>query len=268
MTDYEQQQVNAIDKWKKQEPSVSSKVTGWVLSPLTWTVNKIIPTKAIQGALNMANTAAQWLTDSKDIIRDGGVENIEELQSKDLKISDKLANEVQNWALATAAGEGLAAGAAGLPGLAVDIPALITMSLRVIHKIGLCYGFECNNEQMQQIVYGIMSAAGANSAQEKAAAIAAIQAAKVIIAKVAWKKMAEKAAANRVGIEAAIIAIKALAKQLGINLTKRKALQAIPVIGGVVGATMNVAFLNDIAIAAKRTFQELWLQRNNIIISD
>ena len=113
-----------------------------------------------------------------------------------------------------------------------------------------------------------MSAAGANSAQEKAAAIATIQAAKVIIAKVTWKKMAEKAAANRGGIEAAIIAIKALAKQLGINLTRRKALQAIPVIGGVVGATMNVAFLNDIAIAAKRTFQELWLQRNNIIISD
>lgn len=268
MTTYEQEQAKAIRKWKDKEPSVVSQTTGWVLKPLNWAVEKIIPASVIKGALTAANSAAEWLTDTQDILRDGGVEKIEDLRDKDLKLSDKLANEVHNWANATAAIEGAATGAIGLAGMAVDVPALITMSLRVIHKIGLCYGYECKSESDKQLVYGIMSAAGANNTKEKVLALANIQAVKVMITKTAWRKMAEKAAANKVSREAVILTIKNLAKQLGVNLTRRKALQAIPVVGGVVGATMNVAFINDISWAARRTFQEMWLEGNNIIDID
>ncbi len=268
MTTYEQEQAKAIREWKDKEPSVVSQTTGWVLKPLNWAVEKIIPASVIKGALTAANSAAEWLTDTQDILRDGGVEKIEDLRDKDLKLSDKLANEVHNWANATAAIEGAATGATGLAGMAVDVPALITMSLRVIHKIGLCYGYECKSESDKQLVYGIMSAAGANNTKEKVLALANIQAVKVMITKTAWRKMAEKAAANKVSREAVILTIKNLAKQLGVNLTRRKALQAIPVVGGVVGATMNVAFINDISWAARRTFQEMWLEGNNIIDID
>ena len=265
MTTYEKEQAKAIQKWKEKEPSVVSQTTGWILKPLNWTVEKIIPQSVIKGALTAANSAAEWLTDKQDILRDGGIEKIEDLKHKDLQLSDKLANEVHNWANATAAMEGVATGATGLPGMAIDIPALITMSLRVIHKIGLCYGYECKSESDKQLVYGIMSVAGANNTKEKVLALANIQAVKVMISKTAWRKMAEKAAAKKVSREAVVIAIKNLAKQLGINLTRRKALQAIPIVGGVVGASMNVAFINDIAWAARRTFQEMWLAGNNII---
>ena len=54
-------------------------------------------------------------------------------------------------------------------------------------------------------------------------------------------------------------------KQLGINITKRKALQAIPLFGTVVGAAMNAQFINDIAWAARRAFQERWLIENQLI---
>ena len=43
------------------------------------------------------------LTDEDDILRDGGVSYIEELRHKDLRLSDKLADEVHNWAIGTAA---------------------------------------------------------------------------------------------------------------------------------------------------------------------
>ena len=122
-----------------------------------------------------------------------------------MQLSDKLANEVHNWANATAAIEGAATGATGLPGIAVDIPALITMSLRVIHKIGLCYGYECKSETDKQLVYGIMSVAGADNTKEKVLALANIQAIKVVIAKTAWRKMAEKAAANKMSKEAVVL---------------------------------------------------------------
>ena len=60
--------------------------------------------------------------------------------------------------------------------------------------------------------------------------------------------------------------IKSLAKQLGINLTKRKALQAIPAIGALVGASVNGWYIKEVGWAARRAFQERWLLENHKII--
>ncbi len=73
----------------------------------------------------------------------------------------------------------------------------------------------------------------------------------------AMKKGAEAAMSK----EGVVLAIKNLSKQLGINLTKRKALQAIPVIGTAVGASVNSVYIKDIGWAARRTYQELWLKQ-------
>lgn len=266
-TPYEINEFNEIIKWQNEEPSVVRKLIGTALKPVTWTINKIIPTKAIQGALTASDYLASALTDSKDIKRDGNVKEIKELRHKDLELSDRLANNVHNWANGIAVLEGGTTGATGLPGMIVDIPTLITMGLRVIHKIGLCYGYECKTYQDKQFIYGIISAAGANTVEEKTIAVTTLQTINVTIAKTTWKKIAEKAAQDKASKEAFIIAIRQLAKQLGINLTKRKALQAIPVVGGLVGASMNLSYINDIAWAARRSFQERWLMENGKILN-
>lgn len=262
MDDYEQKEFDAIVAWKKEEPSVMSKALGFVFKPASWLVSKVVPPKAIEGCLIALDKIAEFLTDTQDIIRDGAVTKIEELQRKDLRLSDNLANSVHNWALTTAATEGGVAGSAGLPGLAVDIPALITMSLRLIHKIGVCYGFEINSEADRNFVLGVLSAASANSVQEKVTSVALLQKINVIVAQTTWKKIMADAAKNKTGLPAFIVAIKTLAKQLGINLTKRKAAQIIPIVGGGVGAAMNMAFINDVAWAARRMYQERWLMVN------
>lgn len=262
---YEQQQYQEIVEWKNQTPSVVSKTVGLVFKPITWVVSKVIPPKAIEGVLVACNGMAELITDSNDIIRDAKVSEISDLKTKDLHLSDQLANNIHNWAIGVAAVEGVATGATGIYGLIADVPALITMSFRVVHKIGLCYGFECKTEDDKQFVMGILSAASANTLSEKVASVAVLQKMNVMIAKTTWKKLAEKAATNKYGIEAAIITIKSVAKQLGINITKRKAAQAIPVIGAGVGAAINTAFINDVAWAARRSFQERWLMINKKI---
>lgn len=268
ITPYENNQYNDILKWEKKEPSVVEKAMGFVFKPAAWLVNQIVPKKALEGALHLANKGAEFLTDSNDIKRDGNVSEISELKTKSLELSDKLADNVHNWALALAGAEGGATGATGLVGIAVDIPTIITLSLRTIHKIGLCYGFEAKTENDQKLIYAIMSSAAANTIEEKDAALLALKEILIIIQKNTWKKLIEEAAAKRFSLAAAIIGVKQLGKQLGINLTRRKALQAIPFIGAGVGTLVNIAYMQDIAWAARRIFQRMWLVENGKLIPE
>jgi hypothetical protein len=114
----------------------------------------------------------------------------------------------------------------------------------------------------KRFALGILAAAGSNSMKEKVGALLLLKEIETIIAKQTWKAIAEKAARNPLSKEGAIVFVKNLAKQLGINLTKRKILQAIPVVGGAIGASVNGWFVKDVGWAARRAFQQRWLIEN------
>lgn len=266
-SDYEKSQEREIEKWKSEEPSVISKTFGVILSPLTWAVNKVIPEAAIKSAIDLSSSAAEWLTDTSDVIRDAKVGSVAELRGKDLKLSDDLANEVHNWAIGFATAEGAGTGFAGLPGLAADIPAIIVQALRVCHKIGICYGYEAKSKEDRDFILGIMSASSANTMEEKVSALAVLRSIENIIAKQTWKKIAQTASTNTASREAMVMLFKNLAKQLGVNLTKRKALQAIPFVGAAVGGSVNGWYLKEVGWAARRMFQERWLSDRRLLIS-
>lgn len=266
LSPYEISQLAKIQEWKAEEPGVISKSLGVITEPMAWLINKIVPEKAIQGALDFANTAGEWLADQKDIKRDGEVDKIADLRVKDLALSDKLADTNHNWAIGFAATEGAATGACGILSAPIDIPATITLALRTIHKIGLCYGYESVTKEDKEFVLSVLAASGANTVEEKVAALAVLKNIEVILAKQTWKSMAAKAAENRLGKEAAVIGIKNLAKQLGINITKRKALASIPAIGALVGCSVNGWYIKEVGWAARRAFQERWLFDNGKII--
>lgn len=262
LTIYEGQQLHAIKAWQDEKPGVLSQALGMVAKPMAWFMTKIIPEAAIRGALSASNTAARWMTDTADIVRDAHVEAIADLKDKDLELSDRLADEVHNWAIGIAAVEGTATGFFGVFSVPVDVPAIITLALRTIHKIGVCYGYECKTERDEQFVLGILSASGSNSMDEKVAALATLKAIQMALLSQTWKTMAEKAAQSQLSKEAVLISIRSLAKQLGINITKRKALAAIPVVGAAIGGTVNGCYIKDVGWAARRMFQERWLKDN------
>jgi hypothetical protein len=262
LSPYEKTQLAEIATWRAQVPSVASRALGLALSPFTWLIRKIIPAAAIRSVLDFSSALAVWLTDTKDILRDSGLTSIAELKTHDLETSDALANEVHNWAIGVATTEGGVAGAVGLPGLALDIPAVIVLALRTIHKVGACYGYEVKSKSDKDFILAVLAESGANDMQEKVAALTALREIEVSLAKQSWKKIAETAAASSITKEAGIIGIKSLARQLGINLTKRKALQAIPLVGTVVGASVNGWYLKEVGWSARRAFQERWLLEN------
>ena len=119
-SDYENSQVKAIVEWKNREPSVVSQGLGTLAAPLAWAVKKVIPESAMRAVLNGANSAGEFFADEGDIRKEAGVASIDDLRYKDLKLSDELANNVHNWAIGVAAGEGAATGAGGVLGMAAD----------------------------------------------------------------------------------------------------------------------------------------------------
>ena len=265
-SDYLMQQYALIKAWENEEPGVVSKTFGKLLSPVGKLISVVVPEKVIESAINAANAAAQYLTDTADVLRDGNVESIEELRTKDLKLCDQMADSVHNWAIGIATAEGAAGGFVGLPGLAADIPFITTLALRTIHKIGVCYGYMAdasNAEEEKAFVLGVLAAANASTLGEKASFILGLKQISLLIQRNAWKKLAEMGSASL--LAKSIVSVRQAAKLIGVNLTKRKASQSIPFIGGAVGAALNASFINDIAWAARRSYQRRWLEENKVI---
>ena len=265
-SDYLMQQYALIKAWENEEPGVVSKTFGKLLSPVGKLISVVVPEKVIESAINAANAAAQYLTDTADVLRDGNVESIEELRTKDLKLCDQMADSVHNWAIGIATAEGAAGGFVGLPGLAADIPFITTRALRTIHKIGVCYGYMAdasNAEEEKAFVLGVLAAANASTLGEKASFILGLKQISLLIQRNAWKKLAEMESASL--LAKSIVSVRQAAKLIGVNLTKRKASQSIPFIGGAVGAALNASFINDIAWAARRSYQRRWLEENKVI---
>lgn len=261
---YEEEQYNGIVEWEQKEPSLVSKAINTVLSPVTSVMTRVVSPKVIEGALLGSYKLAQSLTDSQDIIRDAKVQDISELRTKDLELSDKLADEVRTWAIAAAGTEGAAMGATGFAGLAIDVPALITLAIRTIHKTALCYGYKNESDDDFLKVISIVSAASANTLKEKTTSVFVLRGLTTSLTKGFWQRLI----GEKTAFDLMAKSIKTLTKQVGINLTKRKVGQIAPVFGAVVGASMNAAYINDIAKVAKMAYQRQWLAENGKIVYD
>ena len=111
---YEEKQRCEIDAWKAEVPNVVSRALNWALSPLAWAVQKIIPKRAIQGALSASNAVGRQLAVREKILQRATVDKIEALRGHSLQSCDELADWVHNWAIGIATTEGAATGAAGI----------------------------------------------------------------------------------------------------------------------------------------------------------
>ena len=259
MNAYEKKQIKAIELWKRQEPGIAGRAFDTVTAPITWLVSKVIPTTLVQGAIEGADFIAQSATDAKDILRDGGVSSIDELRDKDLQLSDRLADQVHNWSTAASGAFGGVLGSTGVGGVALDIGALITLSFRTIHKIGLCYGYERLNKQL---VLGVLSVSSAANRDEKKTATELMRDVETLTIEEVLEDVAKDAVLTRVARGGAFFTARGVGKRLGQNLAKRKALQVVPLVGGVLSGATNISFITDLGWAARRIFQERWLIDN------
>lgn len=262
LNEYEAKQFAAIRAWKTEEPSVISKSLGTVFAPVSWLAQKLIPEKIIRSAIFAAVKAADKLTDSSDIKKAGNVFEIRELLQKELAFLDTLSDTVHNWAIGVATTGGIAAGLGGAVTHAADVPATITLALRTIHKIGLCYGYEPKTNYDRLFILAVLAISSANSIGDKLIALNTLSAVGAASNKstAPWShETSESIPEMPITKKDTDIAIDHLSKAIGLNLTKRKMLQLIPAVGSVVGGSVNGWYLKDVGWSARRAYQGRWL---------
>ncbi|HEY7990764.1 MAG TPA: EcsC family protein [Stellaceae bacterium] len=249
-TPYERDQMARISAWRDEPPGLIERATGTALSPISRLISGLVPPAAIETLLR----ASDWMAERT-------IPETEPLDDNDgLEPRDAAARAIRQWAIAYAGGEGALAGAVGLLSLPVDVPAIVTLSLRTIRRIGAAYGYAGADDRERQFVYAVLSVASANSLQQKHAALEMLQGIETRTMAHNWAALAERAARRGVRAETMLLFARDLAQQLGFNLTKRKALAALPVIGAAIGATVNSWYMRDIGAAAQRAYQQRWLQ--------
>ena len=240
------------DAYRAAPPALLPRMVRGMARPVAFLTHRLIPAEAIEAVLRGSDWAATASIRRSAISHDFA----------DLEACDQAAADIRRWALGYAVTGGGAAGAFGAVGLAVDIPATITLALRTARLTGLCYGFGGNGTAERVFILDILQLSGANSAAEKQAALARLVEDRRDLPAESWGKIV-KLTGQAAGVQTAA---RRAAHILGVNLSTRKIGQMAPIVGAAIGAGVNAAFQNDVAEAARHAYRERWLLANEGIV--
>lgn len=261
-----------IREWEDAKPGFIEKVGSVVFTPIEHAAGKLIPTavqetvsKAIEGCLSFLAIQGPRTFDA-DAIRKEVSDLAKKFEGKDdpspsnqLKAADERANHYWNWHIGYAATEGAATGAAGFAGLAADIPALFAVIIRQIQEIGACYGYPPDSNEEREYLLHILRTGSVGNVKAKMEFVVGLKQFEQTLLKSAWRQMNREFAQKQFTRGSLLAGLRHFANTLGIQITKRKALQMIPIIGAVVGASFNGMLARDVGKAAYMSYRRRWL---------
>ncbi len=260
MTPYEQKALKKLQRWQAQEPGWGTRLLAKPGSQVAKLVQVVVPVSALRAALEGADAVGRRLVDERSLLKSARVESLDELRAQPLEICDGLADTVTRRGALLGGATGAVSGIAGAAGMVADVPALLTLAMRTIHRIGLCYGERPATESERQLSLGVFAVVSANSLAEKRDALGALHGAADANEDMAWREGIERVAERQFAKDAAIYSLNNLAKSMGRNLARRKIAGSLPIIGMLVGGAVNAWYLADVAQAARHVFQERWLR--------
>lgn len=265
MNSYDQQALAELMEWRNPKDSAISKflrpVTKKVEQASNWAADTrlgVVLLKAAAGAVTVVNDGAAWSVRTDTILaeyrRDGHltVSALDDIHRLALLDVEKTIGYLDSKYRALALAEGTAAGTLGLPGMAVDIPALIGLALRAVNEYATYYGYDVSLESERYVALTILAVSTGGDSAAKQVAMSEVAKATVMAAKKkTWDEL------QRVAI---VRFIQKVAEQLGIRLTKAKLAQVLPVVGGAVGGGFNAWYISKVCFAARMVYRERFLR--------
>lgn len=248
--DYEQRCRAELARWQNEPPGVIAQGMDRVLAPAVRAVQAMVPEAAFRTALEASDRLALRIAARERLLQRAGLADLAAVRELPLERNDELFRSTRRRALQLAAGSGAATGVAGAAGLAFDVPALLTLALNSIHRAGFCYGYDSAAEALALPIFALASA---NTLAEKQQAWEALQS-QQRATDAALRDGLERAAQRELGKQAAVTGLQTLARQFGLNLGRRKAFSVVPILGAVVGGSVNAWYMYDLCNAARYAF--------------
>jgi len=267
---YERKAIHAIHAWKNPKSGWFDKA--WEASKATtaikkipgvqWTIDKGTPPvewvlqKSVGGLVTLLNDGAHWSVRPKAIYSEFSkfglnVNSHRDIVALDLEHVDRALGWLDVKYKSIAAAEGGSTGAAGLPGIPVDVVAIIGINLRAIGEYATYCGFDVSLQSERLFAMNVLTFASSPTDGAKQAALAQlVRIVNDVASKKAWKELEQHAFVN---------IIRKIAALLGQRLTKAKLAQIIPYFGAGIGFGFNTYFTAKICDAAFFLYREQFL---------
>jgi hypothetical protein len=167
---------------------------------------------------------------------------IEKVGSLPLDVLDQTADEIVKNSMKLAALQGATTGIGGILTLAIDIPAVIGLSLKNIQELAICYGYDPKNKQERLFTIKCLQFSSSNIVGKKA-----------ILEELANYAAADKENAQMISQLQGWREVFATYRD---NWGWKKLFQLIPIVGIAFGAWTNRGTLKDVGEAAKMLYRK------------
>ncbi|HYE78926.1 MAG TPA: EcsC family protein [bacterium] len=262
---YEVRVAREIADWEVAEPTALAKLGRAITRPGEWAVERFVPQQFQQAAgdalfklLTSANEAIHLTVPETPVLDKAlklghRLEGTADLRGHDLRLSDDLAKLMSQPHVTATALTGAGFGMGGMALLALDLPSLFAMNLRMIQSTARCYGYDLADPVERHYALQLFEASSGDTAR-KMALLQELQYVRTMIARAALEQAAENS-----GLAAALMALRKMASRVGWTLSERKLLQIVPLVGAGVGAAFNYQFSRQVQTAAQMGYRKRFL---------
>lgn len=262
LTAYESKRLRAIEHWKTTKPDWGTRLMSGPGRVAAAAARTLVPVSLLRRTLGGLDRLAGRLSGADDVLRAAGVESLDALAHGTLETCDRTAARVARRAMLIGGSSGAVLGVGGAVGMVIDVPTLLALALRTIHRTAYAYGEDWTGEDARSLSIGVFALASANSMEEKQAALAALAGEHALL-DAAWRDGIERVAERELAKEATQFSLQTLAGRIGVHIGTRKAKGMLPLVGSVIGAAVNANYLSDVARVARFVAQERWLRRRH-----
>jgi hypothetical protein len=214
----------------------------------------------VKKVVDRLNDVASWSVREKAIFKEfegvgRDVDDVEDVADLPIEeILDAVGGLAKKYRVIGAA-EGAVTGVAGALGMAVDIPALVALSLRAINEHATYFGFDI--ESPEERCYAVLVLAVAATATDNTRLVALQEISEIS------KAMADPAPPTDQERTMTAALLERTAHAVVVRLAKGKLAQVVPIVGSAIGGGYNSAFLGEVCRTAKALYAERWLMRRH-----
>lgn len=259
LSSYEKKAQEEVEAYfRSAEDGLLGRVSKTFFKPVEVFAERLVPDAVLEVAGNGVEAALKGIHAVSDrtldvdaVLREARkhvevVDSLADLRRQDLRVCDKVAEEVASRHGLVAALEGAGCGAGGLALLAADIPLLFGVAMRVVRQLGAAYGVDPFAPGEGVIALKVFELA-CGGTRDRYAELLQLDALKDELDGLEPQKRAEKAA-----VLATMIVSREFVKRVVSMLVSRKLLQTVPIVGAAVGAGFNYLFVSDVAETARQ----------------